>query len=344
MNAINKFFCLFVVCLFCLGTLKAQTCTTSRSGDWDRTNTWSCSGASNFPDGNWNGTNIVLNDDTKIPNNTIIDLSPSSSMTSLVISAGVSLTFGSNAKIKLPPGSSITLENGATVIAANNSSGTLIEIGGNGVWGRGCTGCSNTELTGPGTMDENSNPADPLPVELMFFNANMSTSNVQLHWATASETENSHFVIERASSDLVFSEIGRRTGAGESNVIVNYRFSDNSPLNGTSYYRIVQVDYDGTETTSRALAIHSSFTSAGINVFPNPSNTGTISLEYYHPEVDKLKVTYIDATGRTVYQEEISEPVGERIELGENLNLDKGIYEVRIQLDNLVYVKRLLVN
>jgi hypothetical protein len=265
-------------------------------------------------------------------------------MTSLVISAGVSLTFGSNAKLILPSGSTITLENGATVIAANNSSGTLIEIGGNGVWGRGCTGCSNDSLTGPGTMDENSSPSDPLPVELMFFNASMNASNVQLHWATASETNNSHFVIERASSDLTFSEIGRRTGAGDSDVIVNYRFSDELPLNGTSYYRIVQVDYDGTETVSRAVAIHSSYTSAAVNVFPNPSSTGTISLEYYHPEVNKLKITYVDATGRTVHQEEVSEPVGERIELGKQLNLGKGIYEVRIQLDNLIYVKRLLVN
>ncbi|MGB3183084.1 MAG: T9SS type A sorting domain-containing protein [Cyclobacteriaceae bacterium] len=271
-------------------------------------------------------------------------MTASSTLSNLIIRAGVKLRFGSNSKLLLPSGASVTLENGAVVEAANNSKGTLIEIGGNGIWGRNCTGCSNTALTGPGTMDENSNPADPLPVELMFFNAGMTSGGVELQWATASETNNSHFIIERASSDLNFTEIGRRTGAGDSDVIFNYRFNDSSPLTGTSYYRLVQVDYDGTETISRAVAIHSSFTNAGINVFPNPSSTGTISLEYYHPEVHKLQVTYVDATGRTVYTEEVSEPVGERIELGKNLNLDRGMYEVRIQLDNLVYVKRLLVN
>ncbi|MFA0962181.1 T9SS type A sorting domain-containing protein [Roseivirga sp. BDSF3-8] len=344
----NKLFlCLCVGFAFTVETLHAQTCTTIANGDWSDASTWSCTGGvRNPPVGTWNGVELIINHDIYIGNNDVINMSFSSTMSKLTITSGSTLVFRSNSQLRLPSGSQVVLEEGAEIYAANNSRSTLIEIGGNGVWGRDCEaeGCTNGVLTGPGTMDENSNPNDPLPVDLLFFDANLIGNNVQLRWATTSEYNNSHFIIEKAGANLQFSEAGRIEGVGDSDVLLNYSFTDRSPISGVSYYRLVQVDLDGSTEISRTVAIHSSFINAGVKIFPNPSVGGSISLEYYHPEVNSLKVTYMDATGRVVYKEEVTEPIGSRVELGKDINLEKGLYEVHILLDNLVYVKRLLVN
>jgi len=86
-----------------------------------------------------------------------------------------------------------------------------------------------------------------LPVELIFFNAQArDNSFVHLTWATATETNSAYFEIERSSDALSFRTIERIGAAGNSNVRIDYETFDHDPLPGVSYYRLKQVDLDGT--------------------------------------------------------------------------------------------------
>ena len=112
-----------------------------------------------------------------------------------------------------------------------------------------CTTNCPTGLTWAGPQDETPgaiNGAQFLPVALMNLSASALTSGVELKFSTASEQNNSHFLIQRSADGRVFERIGRLEGKGNSEQQVDYRFLDTKPLAGLSYYRIQQVDFDGT--------------------------------------------------------------------------------------------------
>ena len=85
-----------------------------------------------------------------------------------------------------------------------------------------------------------------LPVELLSFTAYRAASHVLLTWETATETGNDFFAVERSGQDDGFTEIGRVTGGGTTRAPRRYDFVDTDPLPGRAYYRLRQVDLDGT--------------------------------------------------------------------------------------------------
>lgn len=87
-----------------------------------------------------------------------------------------------------------------------------------------------------------------LPIELLSFNAKkMWNDKVEVEWSTATETNNSYFVVERSKDAFKFEEVTHIKGAGNSLQQRNYMYVDNQPYSGTSYYRLRQVDFNGAE-------------------------------------------------------------------------------------------------
>ena len=106
-----------------------------------------------------------------------------------------------------------------------------------------------------------------LPVSLISFDAVARQTNVQLQWKTGTEKENNRFVIERSSDGIHFYSIGTVTGNG--NRGATYQFTDHNPLNGVSYYRLKQVDNDGTVAYSKVAPVKRG-AAAQMQVYPNP--------------------------------------------------------------------------
>ena len=111
-----------------------------------------------------------------------------------------------------------------------------------------------------------------LPVELIDFSAEAHNTNVYLKWSTASESGFSHFILERRNNRREFSEIAQIEGAGISNSLVNYAYIDRKPVKGTGYYRLKQVDLDGTFEYSRVIVIESN-RDVHISFHPNPAKS-----------------------------------------------------------------------
>lgn len=97
---------------------------------------------------------------------------------------------------------------------------------------------------------------NPLPIELIDFQAKLKNHLVELTWETASEKNNDFFTIERASDVEHFEVVGERVkGKGTTNQRSDYKFMDTHPLYGRSYYRLKQTDFDGTSTYSQIRVI-----------------------------------------------------------------------------------------
>ncbi|WP_113636943.1 hypothetical protein [Nubsella zeaxanthinifaciens] len=99
-------------------------------------------------------------------------------------------------------------------------------------------------------------PAPVLPVTLVSFQGNKQAAAIALRWATASEVNNSHFLVQKSADGTTFETIARIKGAGTSNQLNNYYFTDHSPLQGTNYFRLTQVDFDGKSTSSNLIAVN----------------------------------------------------------------------------------------
>jgi len=84
-----------------------------------------------------------------------------------------------------------------------------------------------------------------LPIELMLFRVSTQNGKVEIGWQTASETNNDYFIVERSKYGANWKEVARVNGAGDSSSPILYSALDEHPLQGTSYYRLKQVDFNG---------------------------------------------------------------------------------------------------
>ena len=82
-----------------------------------------------------------------------------------------------------------------------------------------------------------------LPVDLISFEAEREEDNIKLNWSTASEENNDYFEIQKSYDGEVFTPIGYVDGAGNSNAVVEYSYTDSET--NKAYYRLKQLDYDG---------------------------------------------------------------------------------------------------
>ena len=116
----------------------------------------------------------------------------------------------------------------------------------------------------------------PLPVELMAFTGRSRGGAVELNWATASEKNNDHFVVERTTgAQDRYLRLGEVSGAGTSTGVTNYNFVDAQPV-GLGYYRLRQVDRDGTSRYSPVVAVRST-PAPRLLAYPNPT-TGLLTV------------------------------------------------------------------
>ncbi|MFL5731142.1 MAG: glycosyl hydrolase family 8, partial [Cytophagaceae bacterium] len=138
------------------------------------------------------------------------------------------------------------------------------------------------------------------PVTWVDLKANMTDGQAMVTWSTASETNNDHFVVQKSSDGIDFYTIGSVKGNGNTNAVSQYSFADKNPAS-VNYYRLVQVDVDGSAHTSKVVYLAAE--EEGIYLFPNPyqNNTSlTVKSASNHP----IGIRVTAATGNVVYSAE----------------------------------------
>jgi hypothetical protein len=114
-----------------------------------------------------------------------------------------------------------------------------------------------------------------LPIVFNDFTVTQNSCTAILNWSTSMEKSNDYFQVERSADGRNFKEISRQDAKGNSDVLQHYTYTDNAPLSGTNFYRIVQVDLDGKHSSTGIKDVYFSCEAAGIKVYPTLSN-GTV--------------------------------------------------------------------
>ncbi|MBS4036322.1 MAG: T9SS type A sorting domain-containing protein [Ignavibacterium sp.] len=192
---------------------------------------------------------------------------------------------------------------------------------------------------------------DVIPVELTSFTASIINGSVALKWQTATEVNNSGFQIERSVisngvRNLNWEEIGFVNGYGTTTSAKQYSFTDNSPLSGSIYYRLKQLDFDGSFTYSNEIEINFNDVVSDFILeqnYPNPFNPSTkISWQSAVGSHQTLKV--FDVLG-----DEVATLVDEYREAGRyEVNFDasrlaSGVYIYRLSAGSFIEMKKMLL-
>jgi hypothetical protein len=115
---------------------------------------------------------------------------------------------------------------------------------------------------------------NPLPVQLLSFDAKAYNQKVNLTWSTATETNNKGFEIEKSTDGINFEYVAfvASQGNGNASFEQTYTAIDNTPYNGVSYYRLKQTDFNGAYEYSDVKAVEFN-TSSFVTLYPNPATT-----------------------------------------------------------------------
>jgi hypothetical protein len=140
-----------------------------------------------------------------------------------------------------------------------------------------------------------------VPVELTSFTAEVLGNSIVLNWQTATELNNSGFKVERSEDNLSFSQVAFVPGYGTTTEPKSYSFTDKSVESGVYYYRLKQIDMDGSHSYSDVIWADIGFPleyALGQN-YPNPFNPST-TIEFSAPVDAKVTIRVYNLVGELV--------------------------------------------
>jgi hypothetical protein len=177
------------------------------------------------------------------------------------------------------------------------------------------------------------------PVRLVSFTAANNRGDGYLTWATSGEKNNAGFSIERSVDGRTFAQVAFVKGAGNSNTLQRYSYSDGKVFNVTGanqvYYRLKQVDRDGRFEYSSIVSISDEGTSNfKVSAFPVPF-VKDVTIKIVSPYQQNVSLQVTDIQGRTIAIESIELNSGETEVTLNSLNeLQAGVYFIKVTQGN----------
>lgn len=230
---------------------------------------------------------------------------------------GTSYTIVDNTGISPISGTFAGLPQGSVINSGNNAF-MITYVGGTG---------NDIALTAIGT----------LPVGLTNYSTQlMQNSSVQITWSTSVEVNNSMFILERSADNQTYTELTRMTSAGTSG---SYSFTDPSPLEGTNYYRLKQVDKDGTVKELGIRLVKLQGKKIRWSVYPNPVTGKMIFIKAGNINENTVSIKLIDALGRIILTKNfggVTSAATLQLQLNEKLAPDNYTLEVNDEVIQLM--------
>jgi hypothetical protein len=235
-------------------------------------------------------------------------------------------------------GTGFTIPNALYIVKRTDRTGAWVcqntTLAGNILTVTGLTDFSDFALAG----------MEALPVELASFVSTINGRNVELNWATASETNNSGFDIERSSANGSWTKIANVSGNGTSAISHSYSYTDRNLASGNYSYRLKQIDFNGNFeyfnlNNEVIVGVPSNFSLS--QNYPNPFNPST-KINFDLPVDGNVSLKIFDMSGKEVMT--LVNEVRTAGYYSVNFNgasLSSGIYFYTIQSGSFVSTKKM---
>ena len=189
---------------------------------------------------------------------------------------------------------------------------------------------------------------NPVPVELTSFTANTEENKITLSWETATEKNNAGFDIERSADNKTFYKIGNIKGRGTTTEKQSYTYTDKISGGGKFYYRLKQIDFNGSYTFSNVLEVSALPTVFSLSQnFPNPFNPST-TIKYQLPQKERVVLEIYNTLGEKVKTlvDDIRDPGFYEAKWdgtnNNNIDVATGVYIYRIIAGKFVLAKKMM--
>jgi hypothetical protein len=182
-----------------------------------------------------------------------------------------------------------------------------------------------------------------LSVDLLTFTGKANQRGVDLTWTTASEKNNAGFEVERSTDGKTFETIGFVGGNGTTMAKSTYHLRDESLLVTNTYFRLQQIDTDGSKVLSNVISLEPAAEAGQHQVYPNPAkNTLTIALDQNLQRSNQTNTLadfqIFNTLGQTVLQGALRyESAAQNVDIS---TLAQGMYIVQIGTTRIAFVKQ----
>ncbi len=263
-----------------------------------------------------------------------ITIGPTSA-THTTLAVGGTSTISAGAFSVTTDGYSPSMGDNATIITSTSLSGTFINSGSND-WN------ANYDL--PSTGDFSISYQSSLPVELVYFNGEVTSTEVVLTWKTASEFNNSGFYLQHSPEGEKWNDLFFIPGHGTSHEEQTYAYTDSRPLPGMNYYRLKQVDFDGAFEYFKIISVdfpHLPYKES-LRLYPNPASQ-LVSIAFEADYSGEVVLDIFDFIGRRVKSKIF---LLEETTFNKSIDLHGlagGVYLVEIKTENLRMQEKLVI-
>lgn len=198
------------------------------------------------------------------------------------------------------------------------------------------------------TLATSDDADNPLPVDMLYFEAFAANNQITLEWATAQELNNDYFEVHRSFDGSSYEPLGLVTGAGTTDEQQGYVFTDKNPVPGIQYYRLKQVDYDGAFEYSDIVVVEFAPNGSAFraSLFPNPmiGQEMTVELQTYDLTAP-VTIAVMDIGGHMLLNQQFEIDATSQRFLLDVSHLKSGTYLIRIQQrDRVIVTKRAVMN
>ena len=190
--------------------------------------------------------------------------------------------------------------------------------------------CTNgfSQITAPNTIEN--------------FTAEKLNNKVKLKWSVNVEVNIDSYEIERSNDGVSYIQISAHNSNGNIGNNAAYVKFDDSPLEGSSFYRILSLGFNGDTTSMKTIAFNNQYLSEELpifNMYPNPYKGGNLTIEFVALISENSQIVVTDINGKTLYDSLI---VSDIISL--SLNLSSGVYFVSVLSPSNRLIKKLIVD
>jgi hypothetical protein len=187
---------------------------------------------------------------------------------------------------------------------------------------------------------------DVLPIELIKFQGSRDGMDNHITWSTGSESNNNYFILEHSLDGAHWNPLGQIAGAGNSTEIMGYRFIHSAVDQIVNYYRLFQVDYDGTSKVYAPISIDNrdqKFDGLFSDFYPNPSDQNMYFQYGGSDFLNPVVVEVLNAVGERIMLYEVSEfNRYQGIPLDAS-TLPSGLYTARIRQGDEFETKKIVI-
>lgn len=214
------------------------------------------------------------------------------------------------------------------------------------------TGAAQSITLQPGEYYVYVNRADAanlvaaLPLKLLSFKGKRTEDNISLTWSTSHEVNVKHFVVERSSNGVEFSDVATVAARNAAGAVSAYDYADRAPLavkaNTRIYYRLRMVDIDGSFSYSGIVAVNPIATANSIFIYPNPVKGSEVYVSMNEPVQSRVQIKIQDASGRMYRAYSTTVSAGNAVAVDVQA-LPNGVYMLKAETAKGAYVQQLVV-